>query len=104
MPGILALAGLYLLKTDLACYIGSGIWIASYVDDYLITISSNQIFELFMTNLEKAVDVNMGGTPRKFLGIEYTPKIKFKEWNRGRNNRQTISSIHLTQTQMIQAL
>jgi hypothetical protein len=59
----------------------------SHVDDYLITTSSDQIFELFMTNVEKALDVDKRGTPRKFLGIESTPKTEFKEWNRGRNNR-----------------
>jgi hypothetical protein len=104
MTGILAQAGLHPLKTDPACYIGSGIRIASHVDDYLITTSSDQIFELCMTNLEKALDVDKRGTPRKFLGIECTPKTEFKEWNRGRNNRQTISSMHLTQTKMIEAL
>jgi hypothetical protein len=96
MTGILAQVGLHPLKTDPACYIGSGIRIASHVDDYLITTSSDQIFELFMTNLEKALDMDKRGIPRKFLGIECTPKTEFKEWNRGRNNRQTISSMYLT--------
>jgi hypothetical protein len=104
MTGILVQAELHPLIIDPACYIGSGIRIAIHVDDYLITISSDQIFEIFMTNLEKALDVDKRGTLRKFLGIEYTPKTEFKEWNRGRNNRQTISSMHLTQTKIMDAL
>jgi hypothetical protein len=81
MTSILAQAGLHPLKTDPTYYIGSGIRIASHIDDYLITISFDQIFELFMTNLEKALDMDKRGTPRKFLGIECTPKTEFKEWN-----------------------
>jgi hypothetical protein len=57
-----------------------------------------------MTNLEKALYMDKQGIQRKFLGIECTPKTEFKDWNRGRNNRQTISSIHLTQIKMIEAL
>jgi hypothetical protein len=104
MTSILAQAELHPLKTDPACYIGSEIRIASHVDDYLITASSDQILEIFMTNLEKASDVDKRGIPRKFLGIECTLKTEIKEWNRRRNNRQTISSMHLTQTKIIEAL
>jgi hypothetical protein len=65
ITGILAQAELHPLKTDPACYIGSGILIASYVDDCLITTSVKIDCLGFLEEIVRRIYVTFGGRRRK---------------------------------------